>query len=338
MPLNPHATFTVDSAVELAVIERSGFIESRHIGSAIVMAADGTVVTELGDITAPVFARSTLKPLQALASMQAGVPLRGAQVAVACGSHTGSLDHMDVVEGMLKAAGVKESQLQCPAVWPRDETAWEWLVRSERGKSRLAFNCSGKHAAFLWACTENGWDTRSYLEPNHPLQQRVRSVIEEYSGERVAHLGIDGCGAPVAAVSLTGLARAYSKLAKAPGDQNSNARAATIATSMLDYPWAVQGHGKSNTIVMDELGIIAKIGAEGVLAMATPQGVSVAIKVLDGSSRATALVGLTLLAAAGAVEIPEVSSVLEKVVKPVRGGGRPVGKIRLGRAVSALLD
>jgi L-asparaginase II len=75
-----------------------------------------------------------------------------------------------------------------------------------------------------------------------------------------------------------------------------------------------------------------------VLVMATPQGVSVAIKVLDGSSRATTLVGLTLLAAAGAVEIPEVSSVLEKVVEPVRGGGRPVGKIRLGRAVSALLD
>ncbi len=336
--MNPHATFTVDSAVELAVVERSGFIESRHIGAAVVMSADGSVVTELGDITSPIFARSTLKPFQALASMQSGVPLRGAQVAIACGSHIGSLDHMDVVEGMLKAAGVKEDQLQCPAAWPEDETARTWLVQTERGKSRLAFNCSGKHAAFLWACTENGWDTHSYLEPNHPLQQRIRSVIEEYCGEKIAHLGIDGCGAPVAAVSLTGLARAFSLLAKAPGDNNSNARAATIATSMLDYPWAVQGRGRANTIVMDELGIIAKVGAEGVLVLATPQGVSVAIKILDGNVRATTLVGLTLLAAAGAVEIPEVSSVLEKVVEPVLGGGRPVGKIRLGHAVSALLD
>jgi L-asparaginase II len=137
---------------------------------------------------------------------------------------------------------------------------------------------------------------------------------------------------------MTGLARAYSKLAKAPGDKNSNARAATIATSMLDYPWAVQGRGQTNTIVMDELGILAKIGAEGVLVMATRQGVSVAIKMLDGNIRATTLVGLTLLAASGAVEIPEVSSVLDKVVDPVLGGGRPVGKIRLGRAVAALLD
>ena len=138
----------------------------------------------------------------------------------------------------------------------------------------------------------------------------------------------------MAAVSLTGLARAYSKLAKAPGDKNSNARAATIATSMLDYPWAVQGRGEANTIVMDELGILAKIGAEGVLVMATRQGVSVAIKILDGNIRATTLVGLTLLAAAGAVDIPGVSSVLDKVVDPVLGGGRPVGKIRLGPAVS----
>ncbi|MET3141054.1 UNVERIFIED_ORG: L-asparaginase II [Arthrobacter sp. UYEF10] len=338
MPHNPHATFTVDSAVELAVVERSGFVESRHIGSAVVLSADGSVVTELGDILTPLYARSALKPLQALASMQSGVPLRGAQVALACGSHVGSLDHMDVVEGMLKAAGVREDQLQCPAAWPQDETARNWMARSERGKSKLAFNCSGKHAAFLWACTENGWDTHSYLEPNHPLQQRVRSVIEEYSGERIAHLGIDGCGAPVAAISLTGLARAFSMLAKAPGDKNSNARAATIATSMLDYPWAVQGRGQANTIVMEELGIIAKIGAEGVLAMATPQGVSVAIKMLDGNLRATSLVGLTLLAAVGAVDIPGVSSVLEKVVAPVMGGSHEVGKIRLGPAVSALLD
>lgn len=114
MPLSSHETFSVESAVELAVIERSGFIESRHIGSAVVLSADGSVVTRLGDITTPIYARSALKPFQALASMQSGVPLRGAQVALACASHVGSLDHMDVVEGMLKAAGVREEQLQCP--------------------------------------------------------------------------------------------------------------------------------------------------------------------------------------------------------------------------------
>ena len=336
-----HSTFTADDAVELAVIERSGFVESRHVGSAVVLAGDGTVVTALGDIHAPVLARSTLKPFQALASMRSGVPLRGAQVALACASHVGSLDHMDVVEGMLKAAGLRESDLQCPAEWPQDEEARAWLVRSETGKRRLACNCSGKHAAFLWACAVKGWDKHSYLEPNHPLQQLVRQTVEEYTEERIAHLGIDGCGAPVAAVSLTALARAYSHLAKAPGGgsgQLGDARAATVATSMLDYPWAVQGRSRDNTVVMRELGLLAKGGAEGVLVMATPQGASVAVKVLDGNRRATTLVALTMLAAADAVDIPEVARVLDDVVQPILGGGRPVGRIRLGRAVSALLD
>lgn len=331
-------TFSAAAAVELAVLERSGFVESRHIGSAVVLAGDGSVVTTLGDITTPIYPRSCLKPLQALASMQAGVPLRGAQVALASASHVASHAHMDIVEGMLKAAHLTEGDLGCPTDWPQDEEARFWMIRNGRPKNKVAMNCSGKHAAFLWACKENGWDLHSYLEPNHPLQQRVLSVIEEYTGEQVAHTGVDGCGSPVTAVSLTGLARAYSKLGKAPSDSNANARAATIATSMLDYPWAVQGHGKPNTVVMEELGILAKLGAEGVLAMATRTGAAVAVKMLDGNGRAATLVGLTLLAAAGAVDVPDVAGVLERVVDPITGGGRPVGSLRLGSAVSALLD
>jgi len=331
-------TIKAADAVELAAVERNGFVESRHLGSAVVMAADGSVVTELGDVAAPIFPRSTLKPFQALASMQSGVPLRGAQVALACGSHVGSFEHMDVVDGMLKAAGLGPQDLRCPAAWPKDEQARAWLVRTERNKQRVAFNCSGKHAAFLWACTENGWDTTAYLDPNHPLQRRVMDVVSEYTGEAIRHLGVDGCGAPVPAVSLTGLARAVGTLAKAPRDRNADARAATIATAMLDYPWAVQGHGRENTIVMEELGILAKLGAEGVMVMGTDTGVSVAVKILDGSGRAGSLVALTLLAAAGAIDAGKVGPVLEKVVKPVLGGGGPVGRIRLAAPVMALLD
>ena len=113
-------TFRAHDAVELAVLERSGFVESVHIGSAVVVAGDGSVVTELGDINAPIYPRSAMKPFQALAAMQSGVPLRGAQVAIAAGSHAGSLEHMDVVSGMLKAAGLNEAHLGCPAAWPRD--------------------------------------------------------------------------------------------------------------------------------------------------------------------------------------------------------------------------
>ncbi len=331
-------TFRAHDAVELAVLERSGFVESVHIGSAVVVAGDGSVVTALGDVTAPIYPRSAMKPFQALAAMQSGVPLRGVQVAIAAGSHTGSFEHMDVVAGMLKAAGLGEDDLGCPPAWPGDSTARAGFVRAGRGRSRLAMNCSGKHAAFLWACVENGWDKSGYLEPNHPMQRAVRTVVEEYTGETVQHTGVDGCGAPVMAVSLTGLARAFSILAKAPSDKNANARMATIATSMLDYPWAVEGHNKPNTVIMDELGIVAKMGAEGVLAMATPTGACVAVKILDGNGRAASLVGLTMLAASGAVDGSAVAGILDKVVPPVMGGSHRAGSLRLGQAVSALLD
>ena len=222
-------------------------------------------------------------------------------MALACASHVGSAEHTEVVESMLAKAGVTEADLLCPAAWPADEETRTERIRAGHEKSRLSFNCSGKHAAFLWACTENGWDTSTYLSPDHPLQQRVIEVIEEYAGETIAHLGVDGCGAPVPVISLAGLARAASKLAQAPGNKHADARAATIATAMLDYPWAVQGHGRPNTVVMEDLGVIAKLGAEGVLVLAAPNGTSVAVKMADGSGRGSDLLGLTLLANAGAI-------------------------------------
>ncbi|MBG6084188.1 asparaginase [Zhihengliuella flava] len=340
-------TFTTADAADLAYVDRNGFIESRHLGSAAVVSPTGDVVLELGDTTTPVFPRSSLKPFQALASMQSGAPLVGDQVALACASHVGSAEHMAVAERMLEAAGLSEADLRCPTAWPQHGPTRTALTRGEltvgsrplpAEKSRLAFNCSGKHAAFLWACVENGWDTATYLDPDHPLQQAVVSVIEEYSAEKIAHLAIDGCGAPVPAISLRGLARAVGTLSAAPSDKSSNARAATIATAMLDYPWAVHGHGEENTIVMEDLGLIAKLGAEGVLIVGAPDGTACAVKVLDGNGRAATLVGLTLMAAAGVVDPNALGPVLAKTQKPILGGGEPVGTIRLAADVMELLD
>ena len=331
MPLNPHATFTVDSAVELAVVERSGFVESRHIGSAVVLAADGTVVTELGDITTPIFARSTLKPLQALASMQSGVPLRGAQVAIACGSHVGSLDHMDVVEGMLKAAGVKEDQLQCPAAWPQDETARNWLVQLRAGQVQAGLQ----------------------------LLRQARRVPLGVHGERLGHAQLPRTQPPAAAAHPLRDRGVLRRTHRPPGHRRLR-RAG--CRRLPDRPGprlleAGQGPGRQELQRPRRhhrhVHAGLPVGRPGPRARPTRsswtswaswprsapraswswprrQGVSVAIKVLDGNLRATTLVGLTLLAASGAVEIPGVSSVLEKVVDPVLGGGRPVGKIRLG--------
>ena len=129
----------------------------------------------------------------------------------------------------------------------------------------------------------------------------------------------------------------YSTLGRAARNVQADARAATVATSMLDYPEYVQGPGRSNTVIMEELDVITKLGAEGVLGLGTRSGWSVAIKMLDGSSRANSLVGLTLLAHAGAVSRADADRVLERVTHPITGAGRPVGAIELAEPLRELL-
>ena len=325
-------TFAAAQAAELAVVQRSGFVESRHVGAAVLLDPEGAVQRGVGPVDAPIFARSALKPFQAIASMKAGAGLFGAEVALAAGSHTGSFEHMRTAAGMLQQAELSPQNLQCPPAWPQDEQAHAYLLAQGKGKQTLAMNCSGKHAAFLWACTASGWDPHSYLDPEHPLQRSVLETIEEFTGQAPAAVGTDGCGAPVAAVSLTGLARGYSVLGRAIRNIEADARAATLATAMVDYPEMVQGHGEPNTVVSERLGIIAKFGAEGVLCLAAPSGAAVAVKVLDGSTRPATLTALHLLVLGGHLSAEEVDPVIEQVVRPVTGGGRPVGRILLGAA------
>lgn len=325
-------TFSWENAVELAVIERSGFVESRHIGAAAVVSPEGDVVDSLGDTTAPIFPRSTLKPFQAIASLKAGAPLRGAEVAIAAGSHEGSFEQMQVVADVLDAAGLSPADLQCPEAYPKDERAHSYLLTNDKGKQRIAFNCSGKHAAFLSASAENGWDTATYLEPDHPVQRLVMEIVEELAGEPVGLVGVDGCGAPVPTISLNGLATAYGTLGAGIRNIHADARVATVATAMADYPEMVQNHGKPNTVVMEELDVVAKFGAEGVLSVGTRDGAAVAVKCLDGSFRAATLVALALLDRNGYVPHDDVVSLLPRVTLPITGGGRTVGGVRLGSA------
>lgn len=336
-------TFALADAVELVHVTRNGFVESRTAGAAVVTGPDGEVLAALGPVDALIYPRSTLKPFQAIASLRHGANLEGEQLALACGSHRGTARHRDVAQGVLEAAGLGEDALQCPPAWPAD--ADEILravadVEHRAAKTPLAYNCSGKHAGFLSACVASGHDVGTYLELDHPLQAEVTRVIEEYCGEPVAHVGVDGCGAPAAVVSLAGLARGIGKVAGAPGRRDAEMHAASVANAMLEHPWAVQAPGRANTVVMEELGLIAKLGADGVLVMGAPDGTAAAVKALDGGDRAGTLVALALLAhvAPEHVDHERLTAVLPRVVPPIEGGGKQVGSIRLARPVLELLD
>jgi L-asparaginase II len=295
-------------SVELAVAERSGEIESRHLGAAVLVDADGSILAALGDPSALIYPRSAVKPLQATAVLGTGLALEGEELVLAAASHAGTPEHVAVVERMLSSAGLDESALQCPADWPLDSAARAVATPpSGPGPRRITMNCSGKHASFLAASVHAGWSTADYLDPAHPMQQAVATTIADYAGEPVAHWGIDGCHAPTPVISLAGLARAFGRLA---------ASGSPLPAAIVAHPWAIDGPGRDNTVTTEQTGLIAKVGAEGVLVMATTGGQAVAVKTLDGANRARTLVGLELLVRAGLVPRDRADAVIAAVVEP----------------------
>jgi L-asparaginase II len=193
-------------------------------------------------------------------------------------------------------------------------------------------NCSGKHASFLLACAQNGWDPSSYVATDHPLQVAVRETVAELTGETVDHSGVDGCGAPVIATTVRGLARAIARVTGATGTTGAgrDEHAAHLVDAVLGDAWAIDGPGRANTVTIDELGVLAKLGAEGVMVMGTTDGVAVAVKVLDGNVRAGTLVALRLLVDEGAVAPDAADRVIDRTLEKVTGGDGLVGRIRPG--------
>ncbi|GGZ58132.1 asparaginase [Streptomyces inusitatus] len=305
----------------LAEVVRSGFVEGHHRGSLVVLAADGRVEFALGDPAAPVFPRSCNKPFQAAAVLRAGLDLSGERLALAAASHSGEDFHLALVRTMLDEHGLSADELRTPPDLPLDPVEAESYLASGRVRDRIVMNCSGKHTAMLAACALNGWDRASYLDPAHPLQRLVHTVVEEAAGEPVAAVGTDGCGAPLSAISLTGLARGFRSLVLAePGSAERR-----VADAMRAHPEYVAGTRRPDTWLMREVpGTLAKMGAEAVQALALADGRALAFKIDDGSGRALGPVLGRALELLG-VDSPVVSRIGRS---PLLGGGAEVGAVR----------
>lgn len=300
----------------VAEVVRSGFVESRHLGSVVGLRPDGTVALSVGDVTTPVFPRSSNKPMQAAGVVRLGIVekygLDDRHVALASASHSGEPAHIAVVRDLLERAGVPEDALRTPEDWPLDADA----ARACAARARIQHNCSGKHASFLAACAAQGWPLEGYRDEAHPLQVHLRAVVSELAGEEVGATGVDGCGAPIFALSLTGLARAFARIATA-----TEGAEAVVAGAIRNEPFLLGGTGRDVTRLVEAVpGLVAKDGAEGVYAAALPDGTAVALKVEDGAGRARLPVMLAALRALGVAADVDVPAVL--------GGGEPVGEVR----------
>ncbi|WP_330312981.1 asparaginase [Streptomyces sp. NBC_00523] len=305
----------------LAEVVRSGFTEGHHRGSLVVLAADGSVELSLGDPAAPVFPRSSNKPMQAAAVLRAGLDLSGERLALAAASHSGEDFHLDLVRKMLTEHGLSPEDLQTPPDLPLDAVEAETYLAAGRVRERITMNCSGKHAAMLAVCARNGWDMDGYLDPAHPLQRLVHQVVEEAAGEEVATVGTDGCGAPLMAISLVGLARAFRGFVTAePGTAERR-----VADAMRAHPEYVAGTRRPDTWLMREVpGTLSKMGAEAVQAVALADGRALAFKIDDGSIRALGPVLARALGLLG-IDAPVVGRIGRA---PLLGGGVEVGEIR----------
>jgi L-asparaginase II len=180
-------------------------------------------------------------------------------------------------------------------------------------------NCSGKHAAMLATCVHNHWSTTGYLAPEHPLQQAIRRTIEELTSEQVSGVGVDGCGAPLFALTLAGLARAFRALVLSPAGTPER----MVADAMREHPEWTSGTNRDERALMDAVpGLLVKAGAEGVAAFAFADGRSGAIKIDDGATRARIPVTVAALRQLGAVVPDELATV------PLAGGDAVVGAVR----------
>ncbi len=262
--------------------------------------------------------------------MSSGVDLVGQQAAIATASHTGSAPHVALVRQLLDRGAFNADALQCPADWPTDKAMRNQLVRDTLGADPVYMNCSGKHAAMLLACLHNDWPTASYLDPGHPLQKRIREIVERFTGDKVVATGIDGCGAPVHAMSLVALARGIRGISTASVDSPFAMlrSAASLRAAVLENPWVAGGVGEADTAIVEKLGIFAKIGAEGVMVLSAADGTTAALKILDGNLRAAAIVGLHLLLRVGVISQSQIDSVTPHLDLSVLGGGKTVGAIR----------
>jgi L-asparaginase II len=316
VPQTPNARSEV-----LAEVVRSDFVEGCHRGSVVALDADGSELWRVGDPDRPVFPRSSNKPLQAVGMVRAGLELDGELLALASASHSGEAFHLDGVRRILAGVGLDEAALQTPPDYPVDEQEKVAFIRAGLPPSPIAMNCSGKHAAMLATCAVNGWPVATYTAPDHPLQLTLRDTVADLAGEDIAAVGIDGCGAPLFALTLTGLARSFSCIATAPAGTSE----ARVAAAIRAYPrWLGGTRRDVSTLIAAVPGLIAKDGAEGVFAVALPDGRAVALKIDDGGQRARPAVMVAALSRLGV----DVSGLDDLATTPLLGGGRRVGEIR----------
>jgi L-asparaginase II len=295
-----------DGAAELVRVTRGGMVESVHRGHAVICDAEGAAVAAWGDPGSVILPRSACKMVQALPLLESGAGdgLSDARLALACASHQGAAVHRRMVADWLAELDLAEGDLRCGPQVPRDEAERDRLILGDAAPCRLHNNCSGKHAGFLQLAGRLGGGP-DYVAIDHPVQRAVRLAFEEVTGMESPGWGIDGCSAPNFATRIEALAGAMARFAAASEGGNGRARAmARLRGAMASAPELVAGEGRACTDLIRAMagrGVV-KTGAEGVFVAILPEARrGIAVKIVDGATRAAEAVIAALLVREGAL-------------------------------------
>jgi L-asparaginase II len=286
------------------VVRRGSVVEARHRLHAVAV-RDGEVVAQAGDPGLLAFLRSSSKPLQALPLARAREDLDDRDLAIACASHRAEPAQLDAVRRLLAKAPARERELECG-------------IQEGRPPEPLYHNCSGKHAGMLALCRAHDWRSEGYRHEGHRVQRAMLGVHAEAAEveEDSIPTAVDGCGVVTFALTLERAARSFARLERLKGG-------ARVAGAMRKHPELVGGAGQTDTELMRTLpGWLAKGGAEGLLCAASPDGLGVALKSVDGIGRGHRPALASFLRPLG-LELPD-----DFARVPVRNGhGEVVGEI-----------
>ena len=324
------------SDVELVQMIRAGVVDCVHRGHVAVVDNSGKPIFAAGDAGAVAYLRSCAKPFQAVAAVRSGAAEKfnftNQELAVIAGSHNGTPEHTQLVQGILQKIGADTTELGCGAGAPISRSAYEQLLLSGQKPSVLEHNCSGKHSGMLAACRAMGWDSSGYLAADHPVQQMILGIIAEYADMNPSDvvIGLDGCGVPTFGLPMHYTALLFARLGTSVSDSSGDL--GVIARAMHQYPLLSSGDGRvdASLSLATNGRLICKDGAEGLLGIGiSDRGVGIAVKVLDGNQRAHIPVVSSLMLDLGYINADEAAALDKLMPSVVRNGlGQAAAELR----------
>lgn len=325
-----------DTTECMVEVTRGAVVESRHLVHAAVIDAEGRLRAFAGDPDLVTFFRSAAKPLQALPLVEDGAfdryGLSPQELALCCGSHSGSAEHTRLVECILEKAAVTSEALACGPHPPFDDEARRRLEEARLEPGRIHNNCSGKHAGMMMLARAHGWDPADYHRPEHPVQQRMLGEVSRWTRMPVEAIGMatDGCGVVCYALPLRQMALAFAGFAAAvrAGERSPS----VVFEAMTAHPRMVAGEGRICTELMRQAAgrLFAKVGAEGVYCVGVPGAeLGIALKVEDGAARAVAPAILGILRELDLISEDDYGALHHHAYPELLNTrGEPVGQIR----------